>query len=801
MSLDSIDALSYQHPFYMNSKAEVLLWLKPRLKLSYILNPFIFTVGQWYQNRNIVLTNITRTFPQGLLVVRSSAMDEDILCGSNAGRYDSVLNVPSANKEYLQKSIERVIAGYDSNKTHQVFIQSQLSDVTLAGVISSSTVNSGKPYYTLSYDESGKTTNVTSGQGFEKTIYIRHGNSERLEDRIQRVVDATVEIESLMGGVPIQIEFAMPSKNSVVIFQVRPLTGIACTSGYLEGRTITRLKSDISSGISECRAFPAVPGLLGMMPDWNPVELLGSHPKPLAVSLYRMLISSNVWCETRAELGYKNIGRVDFLRVLAGRPFVDVRASFSSFLPDELGSDIEIPLLRAWLDRLCAIPSFHDSIEFDVVQTCINFSFFQDFDDRYIDVINKNGRSRYFSALHSVTMQVIGLSLKSLLAHQRNALMEMQFLGAGNTLSIDSIESLILKAISAGSRPFSFIARQAFVAESLLRSSQARGALSVERVNQFRSSLPTVSRRFSIDQRRFVSGDLSPDLFYTRYGHLRPNSFDINSPCYRNRYWPKKIGNPPEDARQSQPFKLTGQERRALSQLLMEHKYDYLDPEGLFEFMANAICGREESKFIFSAFLSRLLETIAEWGKLHELSRDDLSYLYLIDIEKAMNRKPIAGKTVSLANKIQRARKQYNNEKSVLLNPLIRTISDVDYFWHIDNTPHFIGRSVVEAYSHRVDYTTASKIVLYNRIVLIECADPGFDWIFTRGISGLITAYGGPNSHMAVRAAEFGVPAALGCGEMQFQRLSTIPYIGLDCINKRLYVPDSAIPLSTARSD
>ena len=44
---------------------------------------------------------------------------------------------------------------------------------------------------------------------------------------------------------------------------------------------------------------------------------------------------------------------------------------------------------------------------------------------------------------------------------------------------------------------------------------------------------------------------------------------------------------------------------------------------------------------------------------------------------------------------------------------------------------------------------------LRNKIVLIEGADPGFDWIFSQNIAGLITKYGGANSHMAIRSAEF----------------------------------------------
>ena len=38
-----------------------------------------------------------------------------------------------------------------------------------------------------------------------------------------------------------------------------------------------------------------------------------------------------------------------------------------------------------------------------------------------------------------------------------------------------------------------------------------------------------------------------------------------------------------------------------------------------------------------------------------------------------------------------------------------------------------------------------------NKIILIEKADPGFDWIFSKKIKALITKYGGVNSHMSIK--------------------------------------------------
>ena len=71
--------------------------------------------------------------------------------------------------------------------------------------------------------------------------------------------------------------------------------------------------------------------------------------------------------------------------------------------------------------------------------------------------------------------------------------------------------------------------------------------------------------------------------------------------------------------------------------------------------------------------------------------------------------------------------------------------------------------------------------LLRDKIILIESADPGFDWIFAQNIVGLITKYGGANSHMAIRCAEFGIPAAIGCGEQRFESIQNSKRVLLDC--------------------
>jgi len=75
---------------------------------------------------------------------------------------------------------------------------------------------------------------------------------------------------------------------------------------------------------------------------------------------------------------------------------------------------------------------------------------------------------------------------------------------------------------------------------------------------------------------------------------------------------------------------------------------------------------------------------------------------------------------------------------------------------------------------------------LRGKIVLIKAADPGYDWLFSKGIAGFITCYGGANSHMVIRANELNLPAAVGVGEEKFNTIKHHTKIVLDCRNKTI---------------
>ena len=103
----------------------------------------------------------------------------------------------------------------------------------------------------------------------------------------------------------------------------------------------------------------------------------------------------------------------------------------------------------------------------------------------------------------------------------------------------------------------------------------------------------------------------------------------------------------------------------------------------------------------------------------------------------------------------------------------------------IDETkPNFITNKYVTADVVNFDIKVEEDIA--GKIILMSEANPRYDWIFKKGIAGLITEFGGATSHMALCCAEFGTPAAIGCGASVYGELTNRKRITLDCSNAKI---------------
>ena len=106
------------------------------------------------------------------------------------------------------------------------------------------------------------------------------------------------------------------------------------------------------------------------MPDWNPAEIIGIKPRPLALSLYRELVTDAIWAYQRDNYGYKNLRSFPLLVSLHGLPYIDVRVSFNSFVPRDTKSDFAERLVNYYVNRLLTQPNLHDKVEFEIIFSC-----------------------------------------------------------------------------------------------------------------------------------------------------------------------------------------------------------------------------------------------------------------------------------------------------------------------------------------------------------------------------------------------------------------------------------------------
>ena len=161
------------------TKAEILDFLKLKINNSDIPNFFYITVQEYLEKRNSVFNKIKDNFKDDLLAIRSSSHDEDNFNSSSAGKFESVLNVPSKDYEMISKSIEKVIKSFEDNEKNelnQIIIQKMVTDCSMSGVVFTHDLDSGAPYYVINYDDiSGLTDTVTSGFGnySNRTLFIQ----------------------------------------------------------------------------------------------------------------------------------------------------------------------------------------------------------------------------------------------------------------------------------------------------------------------------------------------------------------------------------------------------------------------------------------------------------------------------------------------------------------------------------------------------------------------------------------------------------------------------------------------------
>ena len=776
------------------SKAATLQMLSTQIKSAFVLPMFRINAKCWYEDSAQVIDEFLRTckWANQPLIVRSSGISEDSQAQSLAGHYLSKPDVIGV--EALEKAIGEVVESFGQAVVDdEVFIQPMLKDVAVSGVVFTMEPSSGAPYCVLSSDNSGSTDSVTSGNSNNiQTTYIAKSglceNKTLCSPWQQKILRLCLELEGILDNNALDIEFGIDIHNRLYLFQVRNLI-VNRINLVNETRQSSVLKSIASSIRRLSQPHPYLFGkksIFGVMPDWNPAEIIGIRPRPLALSLYKELITDATWAYQRDNYGYRKLRSFPLLVNFHGLPYIDVRVSFNSFLPAETDSEFAEKLIDYYLGQLQLFPEKHDKVEFDIIHSCYTLDI-----DTKLDELKKHDFSdaelySFKKALRTLTNNIInpqGLWRKdidkiALLPKKREQIYQ------SDLPTLDKIYWLLEDCKRYGTLPFAGLARAGFIAVQLLQSMVTVGVLSESEYHRFMGSLNTVNSQMSKDYQQ-----LSQAMFLEKYGHLRPGTYNILSPRYDTApedYFSEKAPLIEQDGIDSQEvfeeFSLTLDQLEKLENLLLHHGLNH-DVISLFRFIKGAIEGREYAKFIFTHSLSDAIELLSELGHEYDLTREQVSFLDCT-IVKQLYSDANDGKHIMI-NSINKGKEQYRKASQLILPPIICDASDVYCFEQLKSEPNFITLDSVEA--HTCTEKLSPERVL-GKIVFIQSADPGFDWLFSNKIAGLVTQYGGANSHMAIRAGELGIPSVIGAGEANYRKWSKARYLRIDSANQQVMV-------------
>lgn len=774
-----------------SSKGKTLEDLAKVITTAKVLPILRFSISAFRNETEAVVNNIQRYFKENFLIIRSSAKNEDSLDYSCAGKFKTVSGVPKDKKDKIIDSINEVIVSYDSDDNNEILIQPMLSDIKMSGVVFTADIDTLAPYYIINYNEGDSADTVTKGRGgITRTyVYFKESPFQILDSYLLKLYIVCKELEKIFANPYLDIEFAFDKRDDLHIFQCRPL--VVNNKENLSQMSLREPLSNIYSKVMRlCAPHPNLLGnktIFGVMPDWNPAEMIGLKPRQLALSLYKELITDNIWAYQRDNYGYRNLRSHPLLISFLGIPYIDVRVDFNSFVPKSLNEKIAQKLVDYYLDKLDSTPTHHDKVEFEIIYSCYYINLSQKLKELLNFGFNDNEIKRIEFALLDITNSVIdpehGLYKQDL--RKIEILKEKYERIINSSLSlIDKIYWLLEDCKRYGTLPFAGIARAGFIAVQFLKSFVDSDIITQADYDKFMNSINTIAKKLSTDLCKLSSRYISKEKFLSEYGHLRPGTYDILSLRYDENF-DYYFSLPRNLSSETGGYEFSDEQSRRIQIALIESGIK-IDVSHLIQFIKESIEGREYAKFVFTKSVSEILRLIEQLGGQYGIDREELAHLDIktvVNLYSVLEHRDIK---YILESDIEKNKKAYKYTKAIKLPTLIKKAEDIYGFFIGNEEPTFVTlKRIVSEVVSEIEF---KETKIENKIAIIGSADPGYDFLFTKNIAGLITQFGGANSHMAIRCAELGIPAVIGSGEKNFTEWSRAKMLEIDCANKNVRI-------------
>lgn len=759
----------------VSTKAKTLAYLERYQKsLNFkIPKSYYFTKESYNKNQENILKKILKIFGKCQLIIRSSSNEEDQINKTMAGKYDSFQNV-SNNRDKLNYYINLVLKKF-KNKNDQVLVQEYIDNVDIAGVVFTRNLNNNGPYYYINYDTSGKTNFVTGGLYFEETrnrVVCRY--KYKKSSKFKKLIGICNAFEKIFLNDRLDIEFCIKNKK-IIIFQCRSLSRMK----KIDDKSILSMLVNIEKKVKKIKLpSPFLSGnttYLSNMADWNPAEMIGSKSTQLSLSLYSELITDNVWAKQREDYQYQIVSNQPLLFNLGGSAYVDLRLDLNSFLPKKIPNQIKKKIINHCLDIIKKKPNLHDKIEFEVMETCFDLETRKNL-KKYLKI---NEVKIYEKYLKKITEDIICDDYLERETKKINYLKEkIKIIKLSNLSQVQKIYFLVQNCKKYGTLPFAGAARCAFIATKILKTLNKFKILHINDIENFYSSTMSITTEMNNLIYKIRKNKVSKKIFFERFGHLRPSTYSITSKNYNeefNKYFPKDINI---SLKEKKKFILSKDKIGKIDKIFKKNNIKF-NANKFLNFCKKAIFYREEFKLIFTKCIDEIFLNLISLGKELKIKRDEFEHLSINTILNSYNNLDLKKFKQILKDEIKNNKKNFYYRKLIDLPDVILEASDIYNFEKKNSMPNYITERSITSKSIMFKNLKDNKY-LKDKIVILESADPGYDFIFSYGIKGLITKYGGANSHMSIRCLELGIPAIIGVGEVRFKQLSKAKIININ---------------------
>ncbi|MDC3051758.1 PEP-utilizing enzyme [Acidimicrobiaceae bacterium] len=694
------------------------------------------------------------------IIIRSNSSKEDTDDTSSAGKFLSIGPIDKNDISLIKKSWNEVLQSYEKDDNNTVIFQDYVDGAKSVSVLTSYKVGTDSPYRTFSTYYGSQTDAVTSGRYNKIKNFFIHRSLDNLPEKFKehyKFFKIQNQLENLFGNKQLDIEIVIDHKEEPLLLQVRPLMGKT-----IKKEPIMVERSVIDENVKRYKELiPTTDDRFGTnqiysnMSDMNPAEMIGKKPDNIAFSLYRFMFTDTTWNKQRGEFGYRIYSGGKLMELFNNVAYINVNHSLNSFLTRNIKNETCEKIINYQLNKLETYPHLHDSIEFDISRSSYTFETDEKFGEEYKNIID----SKEIIQWHHDLIEIDSFNSSTL--HKNNEIILDAFSNLDDSFQYLDKENIKFVRDNMA-LPFTHHSRLGFVYFAQLNNFLKNGVINEEEKQNLLLSVNSISTKMKQDAYRVKTGDISLNDFLSIYGHVRAGNYNLSSSNLKsNISFAESLINTSNEPISSEPLKIDIFKK--IDDYFNLNKISYTS-ENWVEMFQLAVSTRENSKFYYTKGIDGIL------SEIEEKNISDRELFKLLDFEyNDMN--------------------TFNQKIEDTLMPDVITSSDDFYAYEeMNKDGNYIGQGTVSGEILFLDGTENNRNNLDNKIIVIPAADPGWDWIFNYKIKSLITEFGGPNSHMAIRCAEHNIPAILGIGEKNFSAILNSKNLVVDFSNENFTI-------------